>query len=593
MSVFEANIETILRSHPDFKRTVLSSNTPSRELTVVEARDGSVTASYRGVYLHSRHSPPREAARLIEASGQGPSAYWIFLGFGLGYLPEECSRLYPDANMIIVEPDLPLFLGALSIRDLTKLLSSKRVTLVLAGAPGVPASLLQEAGSGSVRIVTLRSTYPAEREYYEQVMSALSSYLSRRQINRNTLARFGRLWIRNLSANLYRAASAPGIVHWRGTMAGIPAIVLAAGPSLDRVLPILEDIRRRAVVICVDTSLKGCLRAGVTPDFTVVVDPQYWNTRHLDRCEAPGTILVSESSTHPRTFRLLEGETFFCSSLFPLGEYIESRLGEYGKIGAGGSVSTTAWDFARYLGCRPIYCAGLDLGFPSMATHFKGSTFEERTLSFSDRFSPQELYSFKALHDAGPYPVPNNCGSVTYTDQRLIVYKGWFEGQISGSGIESYNCSPEGVRIEGIPFTPAESITELPEVRDRIDAVLLGRRGVSRRSRREELEEIIRTLVSDLSAIRERASRGIAILEGAGACELSEDALGELDSIDAEILGSDGRDVAGFLLHGTASDIIDTAPSDVISASETLYRELRESAAYHIELLKLSLERPK
>ena len=92
-------------------------------------------------------------------------------------------------------------------------------------------------------------------------------------------------------------------------------------------LPRLAD---RCVVIAVDTALRACLSAGVQPDFTILVDPQYWNWRHLDGTRAAGSVLITESAAWPAVFRYPARDIFLCSSLFPLGKYLESRIGRKG-----------------------------------------------------------------------------------------------------------------------------------------------------------------------------------------------------------------------------------------------------------------------
>ena len=111
------------------------------------------------------------------------------------------------------------------------------------------------------------------------------------------------MWVRNLLSNLDRFAGNPGIGVAQNRFPGVPALVMAAGPSLDEVLPHLKALKEHMLIVAVDTSYRFCKNQGVEPDFLVSVDPQYWNSRHLDWLEREQTILVSESSAHPRVFR--------------------------------------------------------------------------------------------------------------------------------------------------------------------------------------------------------------------------------------------------------------------------------------------------
>ena len=233
--------------------------------------------------------------------------------------------------------------------------------------------------------------------------------------------------------NLSVLRDLPGIASFADILADVPVLVLAAGPSLDRILPDLPRLRKRCAIIAVDTALRATLRAGVEPDFIVLVDPQYWNWRHLDGLSCPNSILITESAAWPAVFRFKTRATCLCSSLFPLGKFLEARTATRGELGAGGSVSTTAWDFARHLGATRIFMAGLDLGFPDRKTHFTGSIFEERAHTASLRLAPAETAGYHALYGAGPYPVSDYAGNPVLTDKRLILYAWWFESRLAGT----------------------------------------------------------------------------------------------------------------------------------------------------------------
>ena len=146
----------------------------------------------------------------------------------------------------------------------------------------------------------------------------MESLADRREVNLNTLRRFGRLWVRNLLANLPLFLRAAGTRELEGLFAGMPALLLAAGPSLEPVLAVLPALAERLVLVAVDTSYRLCRQAGVKPDLLVTVDPQYWNSRHLDWAELEGILLASEPSVHPRTFhRPRLPNLYFMSSFSP------------------------------------------------------------------------------------------------------------------------------------------------------------------------------------------------------------------------------------------------------------------------------------
>src|SRR5690606_27225648 len=80
--------------------------------------------------------------------------------------------------------------------------------------------------------------------------------------------------VRNLVMNADRYIASPGIEDLRDALAGKPAVVVSAGPSLVRNIHELAKpgVRDRVCIIAVQTTLKPLLAAGVRPHFVVALD---------------------------------------------------------------------------------------------------------------------------------------------------------------------------------------------------------------------------------------------------------------------------------------------------------------------------------
>ncbi|MDR1618555.1 MAG: DUF115 domain-containing protein, partial [Treponema sp.] len=339
-----------------------------KDILIRDAASGDPTMIIRGIHVHSNRDPRREGRRAAEgAAGEGPL---VILGFGLGYGAEAAALLDPDRPLIVVERHVTVLRRALECRDLSRFLAPGKIVFVPGGSG--------EAAGAALRLFEGRD--PAERPallknraltalnegWYAAVEHRVSVQASRDDVNTATLRRFGKRWVRNLAKNMTAIRDIPGISGLAGLAAApagrgpaasaaaedppIPVFLAAAGPGLDRAGPLLGEIAARCIVVAVDTSLRFILRHGVDPDFVLVVDPQFWNSRHLDRTDAAGVRLIAESAVYSPVLRHPFRETFLCGSLFPLGRFIEERVDPKGELGAGGSVATTAWDFARMLG---------------------------------------------------------------------------------------------------------------------------------------------------------------------------------------------------------------------------------------------------
>ena len=112
-----------------------------QHIEVVKTKVGLPTlrvkkSSGQGILLHSAYDPLKEAKNFIEGCNLKTTRFLIIVGFGLGYHIREILDNYPGIKLIvIVEPELCLFKLALNILDISAILSSSRIKLILEDDP--------------------------------------------------------------------------------------------------------------------------------------------------------------------------------------------------------------------------------------------------------------------------------------------------------------------------------------------------------------------------------------------------------------------------------------------------------------------------
>jgi hypothetical protein len=492
----------------------------------------------------------------------------------------------------VVEPDVTLFKTALTLRDFTEIFKSPGFSLALGASPDSIPALLDGKPHKNIQICMLRSAVENNRKYFESCEKIVNEYLSRKEINANTLDKFSRLWVSNICRNLPMTSKVPGIRTLKGRFAGVPALLLAAGPTLEEVLPLLGEFRKRFLLVCVDTALKACLRVGIEPDFLILTDPQYWNSRHLDRCITAHTILISDVSTYPAPLRAFKGTIFFCSTPFPLGQFFESRTEIKGKLKSGGSVSTAAWDFLRFSEISRIYCAGLDLSFPDGETHYRGSTFEERLHGFSHRKVPVETSSWLALMGGNPYLGKNHRDEPVLTDQRMKIYIHWFQEQMKlNQNIKTRQLSPRGIALEGMDWEDPHHLLTLPEIREnKIHRILGEIRLIQCEVPRELLIQSYNKLLEELDDLINLTEQGVKISEQVLQTGIEPGKLEKLNQIDQAILNRESREMAGFILAPILEDLFtgsnqELSKEQILRRSLDLYTRLNASLSFHKDMI--------
>ena len=144
-----------------------------------------------------------------------------------------------------------------------------------------------------------------------------------------------------------------------------PAIVVAAGPSLDKNVERLVELNDRAVLLCVDTAAKTLLPLGIKPHFIVTSDPTPENARHFDSVDIPDETvfayapdccpeIVERYREAPRKLCLLDESNWY-------NERLRQLLNLKMLLPRPMHVGEAAVRLAIAMGCDPIVFVGLDL----------------------------------------------------------------------------------------------------------------------------------------------------------------------------------------------------------------------------------------
>ncbi len=167
----------------------------------------------------------------------------------------------------------------------------------------------------------------------------------------------------------------PGIATRAGELAGVPVVVVGAGPSLDDALPILKA--KRPVIVAVDRAARPLLAAGITPDWIVSVELNPVGALKLRGLRGlEQTPLLFHPSCCPDTVWEYPGPLYTCEGpdvILENGKTENPTKGK-GRFPRGTGVIVYAVGLAVHLGAHPVILAGADLAYPEGRTHALGVT---------------------------------------------------------------------------------------------------------------------------------------------------------------------------------------------------------------------------
>ena len=363
------------------------------------ARDGnpymSVAVSGETFRLNSNYRPLAEADTW--AAGQQlaeTGAIVLLFGVGNGYfLRALLKRLPQDAAVIAYEPSEELFRFVQSRYELGDLLSERRLTLLTESIFRKQIYALLDRSihwsNAKKQSVCIHPQYdrifPEQLAFFEELIRANNI---RVYTNRNTEMHFGRSIASNVALNMRYVPEAGTLSALVGRFPpGASAILVAAGPSLDKNVDELKKAEGRAFIIAVDTSLRTLHAHGVKPDAAVMIDADIRQKYFTDTDFADIPLFAQIQANH-EIMRLHTTRKIWFDSHAYLKQYYHEIGRDMRDYHGGASVATAAFSVCAALGFRRIILIGQDLSYHGDVTHAGGETMaiqaEEENLCYVD-----------------------------------------------------------------------------------------------------------------------------------------------------------------------------------------------------------------
>ncbi|HHY1515895.1 TPA: motility associated factor glycosyltransferase family protein [Campylobacter jejuni] len=154
------------------------------------------------------------------------------------------------------------------------------------------------------------------------------------------------------------------------------AIVVSAGPSLAKQLPLLKAYQDKAVIFCADGALSMLEKEGIVPDYVLNIDFEDLPLRFFQNKENKLSLNILSCATHPSLVRVLDNKSVILRD-DPL--YQRFNLNDFGYVDTGTHVSHFSYTLALALGFKNIIMIGQDLAFDKEGnSHSKGFALGER-----------------------------------------------------------------------------------------------------------------------------------------------------------------------------------------------------------------------
>ncbi|EAI0129474.1 motility associated factor glycosyltransferase family protein, partial [Campylobacter jejuni] len=224
------------------------------------------------------------------------------------------------------------------------------------------------------------------------------------------------------------------------------AIVVSAGPSLAKQLPLLKACQDKAVIFCADGALSMLEKEGIVPDYVTNLDFTDLAMKFFQNKENKTSLNILSCATYPNLVHFLDNKSVILRD-DPLCQRF--NLNDFGYIGTGAHVSHFSYTLALALGFKNIIMIGQDLAFDKEGnSHSKG-------FDFGEKFSGEEnIDKLKVPAYAGKGEVLTH---ITWNDYRIKLE---YLFACNDQKAKFYNATEGGARIN---FTEELSFKECCE----------------------------------------------------------------------------------------------------------------------------------
>ncbi|MEN2998866.1 MAG: 6-hydroxymethylpterin diphosphokinase MptE-like protein [Brevinematia bacterium] len=453
---------------PKEARKLLEQKASLKSIEFITTKSGLETIRKSGILVHSSYDPVKEAENLISSLQLDEESKYLFilLGVGLGYHLKELRKKFTNSVILPIELDADVAFAFLKKNDefiVTRYNLNDIYTIL---------NFTDFTDIKDVRFIQLPSLYRLYKQDYDNIANDVAKVVKSKFTDLLTRINFDKLWVKNTLLNLpnvlkYGSVTKEVVEKNFENFLGRPFVVLGAGYSAFFLLEEIKRYREKIVLCAVDTVLKTLLAYGIQPDFVFSLDSQFANLKDLFGISTRGLTLLSDIVVSPELIRNFKGDVFLTKSshietvggiVYEITNNIvlwTEELTGYKLLGleSGGSVSTNLFHFALLMGGNPVFLIGVDLGFPYLVSHIKGSPSFEHFILKGNIFQTSDTFSVSSV--LKDHIILDGIKEKECISHKIMeTYKLWFDSASDTSNLKSVINISDGVRLKGITNLP-------------------------------------------------------------------------------------------------------------------------------------------
>lgn len=463
--MLKENKEILKKAYPHVwnRLELLEKNKESFTVNVEETKSGHKTIwiekDCKKVYIHSKYNPIREAEAIVEEYKDiEENSTVVFYGTGMGYHIDLFLKKHPNVSYYIYEPIPELLYTYLSYNSLKKLPSLNLKDMILGDSEVIIrkffSNLIDKSGGKFVNVV-LNSHRNIFKEEYDKFIKLFKETFKDKKSSIGTNLAFQERWIINSMKNFKEVLSTPNILlEKKGAFKGKPAILVAAGPSLNEEIENIRYIKENklAYIFSVGSAINTLIYHGIYPDAACTYDPTVNNQKVFAKVKESNIKdipMIFGSSVGYETLIDYPGDKYhmITSQDTVSSYYLKNKDGNpISIVQDAPSIAVVTLQLLYELGFDPIILVGQNLAYRGKERHSEG-------VYYSREVTEEEMARGIWVKDVNGNEVLTNEGFNSMRQQMEMYIKAF-------PNMKVINTTKDGAHIEGTSFMELRKVID-------------------------------------------------------------------------------------------------------------------------------------
>lgn len=388
-NIFIKNLNALSKKNSELAQ-ILQSYIPT-DIPKIVQENGAYNILYKEKLVHNFQNPLAEANEIFSMTENNPVSIHVVYGLGLGYL-FQLTSLKSQGTVILYEPDLNILWLSFTLVDFSNDILKPNV-FIASTFDEIASAIYKKSGTKNYPVLL---SLPTQREYnpeefknlVRRLQDTVGSFVLDLKFTQQKFYPSLKMLIQNIPDLLKELP----LAKFKDAYKGKTAVVVSAGPTLDKNIETLKKYRDKFILFTVGTAVKTLYKNGLKPDFLCIIET-YNSSKQVEGLDLSDVNFITEPYSNP-ILRKFNYKNIFShiSSNTPINhfwaEICNENIDEYLSKG---TVSYTTLNCARILGCSKIILVGQDLAYIDGQCYSKDSAYKDLCCKYNEENERWEI----------------------------------------------------------------------------------------------------------------------------------------------------------------------------------------------------------